>query len=112
MTAITTKQCLTLISQLRNEGLEISSICSRLKEQNIPSDIAEQAVLEWKKIYYSKKRNQGFLYVGIGTSVMVVSFLLSVILFYSDKSIDWALYGLTFLGLSLTFKGMVDILGW
>lgn len=112
MTTNNIEQCIAKIFQLKREGIETSQLALRLQEQDIPQELAAQAVQEWKKIYYAKKRNQGFIYVGVGTSLMIISFLLSVLLFYSDKSIDWALYGLTFAGLSLTFKGMVDILGW
>jgi hypothetical protein len=106
------EQYLPKVFQLRKEGMELSQISLQLQEQNIPADTVNDIIQQWKKIHYTKKRNQGFIYVGVGTALMVFSFLLSVMLFYSDKSIEWALYGVTFVGLSLTFKGMIDILGW
>jgi hypothetical protein len=112
MDTITIEQCIAQVFQLKKEGVDNTQIALRLQEQNIPADIASQAIQEWKKIVYAKKRNQGFVFVGVGTALMVFSFLLSVFLFYSDKNIEWALYGITFVGLGLTFKGMVDILGW
>lgn len=112
MDAMTKEQYLAQVFRLKKEGLEISQIILRLQEQNIPADTVETVIKEWKKIYYTKKRNQGFVYVGVGATLMVASFLISVFLFYADKNIEWALYGITFVGLGLTFKGMVDILGW
>jgi hypothetical protein len=105
-------QYLPKVFQLKKQGMELSEISGLLLKENIPADTVDAILQQWKKIYYAKKRNQGFVYIGLGTSLMIFSFILSVILFYNDKSIDWALYGITFLGLSLTFKGMVDILGW
>ncbi|MBI1782863.1 MAG: hypothetical protein HYR66_16085 [Sphingobacteriales bacterium] len=112
MDNVTIEQYLPEVFQLRKQGMELSQILLQLEKQNLSTETVNAIIQQWKKIYYAKKRNQGFIYVGVGTFLMVFSFLLSVFLFYSDNSIEWALYGITFVGLSLTFKGMVDILGW
>ncbi|RTL56174.1 MAG: hypothetical protein EKK37_16990 [Sphingobacteriales bacterium] len=106
------EQYLPKVFQLRKQGMELSQISLQLEKQNLSAETVNAIIQQWKKIHYTKKRNQGFICIGVGTFLMVFSFLLSVLLFYSNKSIEWALYGITFIGLSITFKGMVDILGW
>lgn len=112
MDMVTIEYYLPKVFQLKKQGMDLAQITQQLQKQNIPEDTVNAIIQQWKKIHYTKKRNRGFIYVGVGTFLMVFSFLLSVVLFYSDRNIEWALYGITFIGLSITFKGMVDILGW
>jgi hypothetical protein len=103
---------LAKISQWHKQGLDTGQILRCLKEQNIPENMVDEAMQQWNKIRSAKRRNLGFIYCGIGTGLLVFSFLISVLLFYSDHNISWALYGFTFIGLCITFKGMITIFGW
>ena len=112
MDAVNIDQYLDTVAQLKQQGLDPSQISLNLREQQIPEEVVSVVMQEWNKRVTSKKRNNGFIYCGIGTSLLVISFLVSVLLFYADKNITWALYGCTFVGLCLTFKGMISLFGW
>ncbi|HVM90203.1 MAG TPA: hypothetical protein VMT76_18585 [Puia sp.] len=106
------EEYISKISYLKKQGFGFDQIYNDLKKHHISDEVINTAIAEWKKSNTSRKRNLGFIYCGAGTCLLVLSFLLSVMLFYSEHNISWALYGFTFIGLCLTFKGMITIFGW
>ncbi len=108
----TLDQCLAHVSQWKKEGVETSVILSRLKEQEVPEDLAQQAISEWKKQRNLRKRGMGMLCCGAGGALLVLSFLITLIMFDTEHNFSIYLYGFTLIGVSILFKGMVDLLGW
>ncbi len=112
MDAVNMEQYLAKITQLRKQGWDSAEISISLKEQNLPEAKVDQLMEEWKKWRAARKRNQGFICCFVGMAMLVLSFIVSVMLFYAEQNISLSLYGITFAGLCLTFRGMVSIMGW
>lgn len=98
------------ITTLQQQGLKNEEILQRLIETGLPGDASQQYLAQWKKARDEKKRNAAFIYCGIGVFLLTTSFLFTLLLFNSDSNFDFALYGLTIVGLILVFKGMIDLM--
>lgn len=98
------------ISALKQQGLSTEEILQRLLETGLPGDAAQQYVNEWKKNRSEKKRNAAFVYCGIGVFLLTTGFMFTVFLFTSNSNFNFALYGLTIIGLVLVFKGLIDLM--
>jgi hypothetical protein len=98
------------INSLKQQGLNTEEILQRLLETGLSSDAAQQYFSEWKKIRTEKKRNSAFVYCGIGVFLLTTGFIFTLFLFNSNSNFNFALYGLTLIGLVLVFKGMIDLM--
>jgi hypothetical protein len=43
---------------------------------------------------------------------MLISFLISLMLYNQGQSFMYIFYSLTLVGIAIVFKGLIDILGW
>lgn len=98
------------IHTLKQQGLTNEEIVQRLLETGLPNEVAQQQLDEWKKIRNEKKRNAAFIYCGIGIFLLTTGFFFTLLLFNSNSNFNFALYGLTIIGLVLVFKGMIDLM--
>jgi hypothetical protein len=98
------------ITTLKQQGLSAEEILKRLLETGLSGEAAQQYFAEWKKIRNERKRNAAFIYCGIGVFLLTTGFLFTVFLFTNDSNFNFALYGLTIIGLVLVFKGMIDLM--
>ena len=110
MDAVNLQDCLNKVMSWKREGLKIEQIAERLLKSGIPVSMREEALLKWKEIRNEKKRNNAFIYCGIGIGLLTTGFLFTLFLFNSGGSYNFGLYGLTIIGLILVFKGMVDLM--
>lgn len=93
---------------LYKKGLTDNEVISRLREKGAEENILTEII---RKVKISRKRNSGFIFCGIGVFLLVTGCLFALLLFNSGN-IKFVLYGLTILGLGLTIKGLIDLLGW
>lgn len=98
------------INTLKQQGLSAEEILQRLLETGLTSDAAQQYFSDWNKVRNEKKRNTAFVYCGIGVFLLTTGFLLTVLLFNNSGNYNFALYGLTLVGLLLVFKGMINLM--
>ena len=98
------------INTLKQQGLTNEEILQRLLETGLSNEIAQQQFDEWKKIRNEKKHNSAFIYCGIGIFLLTTGFFFTLLLFNSNSNFNFALYGLTIIGLVLVFKGMIDLM--
>lgn len=98
------------INTLKQQGLTNEEILQRLLETGLPNEVAQHQFDEWKKIRNEKKRNSAFIYCGIGIFLLTTGFFFTLLLFNSNSNFNFALYGLTIIGLVLVFKGMIDLM--
>lgn len=110
MDAVNIQDCLNKVMSLKQEGLSIEQIVERLQQSGFPENLAEEALLKWKEIRNEKKRNNAFIYCGIGIGLLTTGFLFTLFLFDSGSSYNFGLYGLTLIGIALVFKGMIDLM--
>ena len=98
------------INTLKQQGLTNEDILQKLLESGLPDEVAQQQFNSWKKARNEKKRNSAFVFCGIGIFLLTTSFLFTVLLFNADSNFNFALYGLTIIGIILVFKGMIDLM--
>lgn len=112
MHATDIQQCIEYLMQWKKEGLTPTEMQQRMAEQQVPDDLAQASLTEWKRLHSEKKRFSGFVCCGIGGAVLLLSFMITLILFDTEHSFSFYLYGLTLIGVSVVMKGLVDLLGW
>jgi hypothetical protein len=112
MDAVHLQSYLDQIKQWKAEGLAASQIETRLEQMQLPQDHFHFVLQEWKRLRITKKRDAGFIWTGVGGTIMLISFLLSLVLFQQGANFMYVLYSLTFIGIGIVFKGLIDILGW
>lgn len=110
MSTVQLQDAFLRINTLKQQGLSNEEILQRLLETGLPNEVAQQQLDEWKKIRNEKKRNSAFIYCGIGIFLLTTGFFFTLLLFNSNSNFNFALYGLTIIGLVLVFKGMIDLM--
>lgn len=110
MDAVNLQDCLANVIRWKQEGLNTEQITQRFLQAGIPEEQAIQSINEHKRITNEKKRNAAFVYCGIGVFLLTTGFLFTLLLFNSESNFNFALYGLTLIGLVLVFKGMIDLM--
>jgi|ERR1700740_941909 len=81
-----------------------------IKEHNDP----EMAYAITKKVisdHYTERRKEGLLILLVGAILIVVGFILTCFNFHANKSITFAMYGLTSAGILVAFWGFYKIMG-
>lgn len=100
------------IKQWKAEGVLSSQIETKLKEQQLPEEQVHLILAEWKRCCLAQKRDAGFIWGALGGGIMLVSFLISLMLYNQGEGFMIVLYSLTIIGIAMVFKGLVNILGW
>lgn len=95
-----------------SDGRETEMILKFLVSSGIEENEASEMIRAARSEYLKKRRARGFTLGIIGSILLVVGFVLTVIFFHSDISIHYVMYGLTSLGAILLMAGMVDVIGW
>lgn len=101
-----------LANSLQQKGLSFDEISIQLRQQGAPEQQLLEIIMQLKSLRFTQKRKSGFLYCGIGIALLVIGCMLTIFLYNSGGNIKLALYGLTILGVGLTLKGLVDLIGW
>ncbi|MCC6373170.1 MAG: hypothetical protein IT236_19355 [Bacteroidia bacterium] len=68
-------------------------------------------ITEAKKDHYAQMRKEGIPKIAIGSVLIVVGFAITCLNFHSNKSFDFAMYGLTSFGILFVFWGLFKMLG-
>jgi hypothetical protein len=92
--------------------IEHHHIEANLKEAGAADEIIVIIIREIKTLHYLKRKKRGFKLVLAGSLLLVFGFIITLILFHSGNSINYAMYGLTIAGIILLLWGMTDIMGW
>lgn len=93
--------------QLYESGHTSDEILARLIKRGTDLDAAEAVMSKVKTMRTAKKRSRGLLFLILGGSTLVMAFFVTFILYQLEISTGLALYGLTSVGISLLFTGMV-----
>jgi hypothetical protein len=94
-------------------------------EQGEPPDMIELLLLqkcedailiavvlkEARNVHYAVLRKQGFRLILLGCILGVTGFLITLFNFNTSRSIDFAMYGLTTMGMLIVFWGLFKIIG-
>lgn len=99
------------VYQLFDGGHTSEEIRQRLLVRGIKEELVEEIVLTVKTMRLKRRRSRGLIFTGIGAVVLVAAFAVTFILHSMDLDTGISLYGLTTLGVTLLFIGMVFFFG-
>ncbi len=97
--------------ELLNKGLQKEAIENQLKLLSEDIVLITVVIKEASNKHHAELRKQGFLLVLIGCITGLSGFVITFFNFNTTRSIDFAMYGLTTLGLSIVFFGLYKIIG-
>ena len=103
---------LQLAHNLYSRGLSDNEVSSQLKEKGATENILAEVIAHFKKLRLDKRRNRGFIWCGIGVTLLVMGCMLTFAFTGNQSQMRVVMYGLTTLGAGITIKGMIDVLGW
>ena len=103
---------LQLAINLYKQGNTLAEISTQLRSKEATDNQLQQALDEIKKLRLTSRRNNGFVWCGIGSFLLVAGCMLTFLLHNNGESIRLAMYGLTSIGVVLIMKGLIDIFGW
>jgi pheromone shutdown protein TraB len=105
--SITHKELFEKALQMYTGGSSIEAIALFLKEEKTAPEIIDQLV---KELHHKKQVKKGILWIGVGSALLIISFLLTVFFFHSGIAIDFVMYGLTTLGIIIAVIGLKFLL--
>lgn len=92
---------------LREEGVSWDEIPGRLTAEGAFLPEAEHTIRELKTAINAKKRSRGMALLAIGTAICFFSMLFTFLFGHSYVM----LYGLTMVGVTIAFTGLVYVMG-
>ena len=101
-----------LAINLYKQGHTQEEISTQLRSKEATDNQLQQALDEIKKLRLTSRRNNGFIWCGIGSFLLVAGCMLTFLLHSNGQSIRFAMYGLTSIGVLIIMKGLVDVFGW
>ncbi len=93
--------------ELLAEGLDVDGVVQQLTSSGITAEMALELVQSIKKEKRAKNRSLGSVLLLVGSAMCFASMLFT---FFVGPN-PWMLYGLTMLGVTVAFIGLVYILG-
>lgn len=91
----------TLLVKVKEKVANYSSI-----DDNDKQDILQSIT----SYFHEKQRKEGFKLIGVGTAILIVSFLFTVVLFHNNYNIELLMYISSLIGLSISFWGCTKVL--
>ncbi len=104
---------LLFADSLQRSGYSREEITLQLQKKGTPETLLSDIFEKLKSIRLTRKRKIGFACCSIGLALLVIGCMLTLFLIGSGAAdIKFVLYGLTTIGVAVTIKGMIDLLGW
>jgi hypothetical protein len=98
--------------QLIEEGNEFDSVRQHLEASGADALTVDTIIRQIKSLSYLKRRKRGVILGLIGSIMLIVGFILTVIFYHSGVSIHYVMYGMTSIGVILLIAGLVEVIGW
>lgn len=95
------------VRELRAEGHDWEQITDRMRESGIPEDEAVAAIGFVKKERRAKNRNLGMILLALGSACCFFSLMFTFMFGHNY----FILYGITMLGVTIAFAGLVYVMG-
>jgi hypothetical protein len=103
---------LQLATNLFKQGYTTEEIATQLRIKGATDNLLQQALGEIKTLRLIRRRNNGFIWCGIGSFLLVAGCMLTFLLHSNGQSIRFAMYSLTTIGVIIIMKGLIDVFGW
>lgn len=95
------------VREFRAEGLDWERIEERLKNLGVPAEQRAESMMTVKKEIRAKFRNRGMALIALGSVLCFLSMLFTFMFGHNY----FVLYGLTLLGVTIAFAGLVYVMG-
>ena len=99
------------VLELLEQGETQDLIELELKKISNDPIVIAVAMKEARKFHFAQLRKDGFGKILIGAILIVVGFFITAFNFHSNKSFDFAMYGLTSFGIGFVFYGLYKVIG-
>lgn len=101
----------TMTRSLLSRGTETDMLEKHLLQKTDDIVLIAVVIKEARKDYYAILRKEGLAKIALGSILIVVGFLITCLNFHSNKSFDFAMYGLTSIGILFVFWGLFKMIG-
>jgi len=99
-------------NKLIETGKVTDDVRRTLGASGVDSETIEIIIHQLRSQQFLKRRKRGFLLGAIGSVMLLVGFILTVIFFHAGISFQYVMYGMTSIGVLLLIAGMVEVVGW
>lgn len=103
---------INLLKNWHQQGVPLEQFTEKMQKLGADAHEINSLIEAYIKMRYETKQRFGLACCGAGEGILLVSFLITFILFDTEHSFAFYLYGLTFIGITILFKGLIDLLGW
>jgi len=100
-----------LAIKMLQDGEQVEAIEQQLARTNSDIILITVVIKEARNAHYALLRKQGFRLLFVGCVTCLCGFLITFINFHTNRQIDFALYGLTSVGVTIAFCGLFKIFG-
>lgn len=96
---------------LKEMGLTFEEVSTALRKYSNDDALLDGIIKEVRETYYKTKRKEGLTKIGVGVILILSGFLITCFNFHTNQSFNFAMYGLTSVGICFVFWGLYKILG-
>jgi hypothetical protein len=97
--------------RMLKHGQDNSTITAHLLKKGADNETIAAIVDQLKPLRYAIRRGRGIKLILAGAGLLLLGFILTVVFFHNNQSIDYVMYGLTTIGIVILFWGVVEVLG-
>lgn len=102
---------LRLAEESYTRGMGFDDIKDLLFKQTQDESLVYAVVKKVRSDHFAEIRKQGMVKVSIGLVLVLAGFLITCFNFHSNQSFEFAMYGMTTLGIFIVFWGLYKIMG-
>ncbi len=99
------------VMKLLDDGCSTTAIEAQLQAETNDADLIASVIKKAKKDFFRMRRHEGLVRIAIGAFIIVAGFVITCFNFHTNRSVDFAMYGLTSVGLIIIFWGLYKIIG-
>ncbi|MBX7205745.1 MAG: hypothetical protein K1X81_10020 [Bacteroidia bacterium] len=96
---------------LWENGHQHDHIELELTKRGLQHEMVQEVIKHIKDLRYAKRRSRGMNLLTAGCVFLLLGFLCTLFVSYSDTTFHYTLYGFTMLGICLVMLGVADIMG-
>jgi hypothetical protein len=93
------------------KGMGFDDIKDKLLRSDYDESLVYAVVKKVRADHYEEIRKQGLIYVGVGLVFIFVGFVITCFNFHSNQPFEFAMYGLTSIGILIVLFGLYKIIG-
>lgn len=100
------------VLELLREGESNSAIIAYLHKKGADEATITGLVDKIRIERYAMRRKRGVKLLLIGAVLLLTGFVITLVFMYTNRSIDYVMYGMTTAGIAIMLWGVVDVLGF